>query len=266
MYPRNNFLEDFAVYAEPDDVVPFTRFCLDYWPYETGGKLYKYFRECIFLPITEAVVILPIFYLQRVIYQPTAQPRYLLRLLNINDLSLSEMIATAGNLFLLRRKILDLEETNKQYREVPPGAERRGDDNFCTEKNLAAFVTRTIFEMYGGKKPTPKEQQTYSIPEDHLWTWLGPIDPPIPSGKIFKPNDKERKEILEFIELAKDLGQKDPKCLARMLKYRYPNLSKTEVYDFVYPDKDATDKQKDSQATRWGITTAKRREKKEPRS
>lgn len=179
-------------------------------------------------------------------------------------LKYSEQIENAGNLFFLKKNILKFEETHKHYREIPPGSSSREDENVCTEKGLAAFVSRTIFEMNTGRVPTPEEEQKISIAESRLWTWLGPIEPKIPESKTFKPSDNERQEIIEFANLARALRQmgkknevaaikSDEKCLAQMLKYRYPNLSKTEVYDFIFPDNDMDKKAKESQGTRWGI-------------
>lgn len=266
------------IYVEPDEVIPFASLCLNYWPYETGARIHEYIGHQRYA--TERGIVsdvLSIRNLNRVVCQPNGEPTYLLCLGNAKTMSLSEQIASAGNLFFLRRNILEFEESHKHYREVPPGEERRSNSSVCIESNLVSFVVRTIFEMNTGRKPTPEEEQEFSVPENRLWTWLGPIDPDMPTGRTFSPNDKERQEILEFVALAKLLRQMDSrdltpahkvdeKCLARMLKYRYPNLSKTEVYDFVFPNNNAADKKKDSQGTRWGITDEKRRKKKEPRS
>lgn len=253
------------IYIKPDDVIPFSSLCLRYWPYKTGSKLslpldtYKYDEYGVY-------EMLPLFYLKRVSYQPTSQSRYMLCLDNAKQLSLEDKIANVGNLFFPHMNIVEVERNYPEYREVPPGAGRREDANICTEKNLTSFVARTIFEMTKGRKPTPEEEQKLSIPPHRLWTWLGPIDPEIPVSRTFKPNDEERQEIAEFLAVANKLDQTDGKCLARMLKYRYPNLSKTELYDFIYPGNNATDKQKDSQATRWGIVEESRRKKGTSRS
>ena len=267
------------IFVEPDDVIPFTSLCLNYWPYETGAKIHEYIGHRYYSTEMDLVTdVLAIRCLRRVVYQSAANPTYLLCLSNAKEMSLSEQITNAGNLFFLRRNILEFEEKHTYYREIPPGAEQRDENCICTEKNLPSFVSRAIFEMNTGRKPTPKEEQEFSIPKNRLWTWLGPIDPDLPLGRKLSPNDKERQEILEFVAIANSLRQMDTrdlksaarkvdeKCLARILKYRYPNLSKTEVYDFVFPNNNATDKQKDSQGTRWGIADEKRRKKKEPRS
>lgn len=252
------------IYVEPDDVIPFASLCLNYWPYETGMRIHEYIRHQRYNPERDIISdVLAIRNLNRVVYQPNGQPTYLLCLGNAKTMSLSEQVASAGNLFFLRRNILEFEESHKHYREVPPGAEKRDNLSVCTESNLASFVAQTIFEMNTGRKPMPEEEQEFSVPENWLWTWLGPIDPDMPSGRTFNPNDKERQEILEFVTLANSLrqmdtrdlksaaGKVDEKCLARMLKYRYPNLSKPELYDFVRPNNNAGGKKKDSQVTRW---------------
>ena len=256
-----------SIFANPEDVIPFASLCLNYWPYKTGSKIYEYIKYSLCDP--EKGInheMLEIRYLSKVLYENIAAPNYRLCLDNAKRMSLPSKIANAGNLFFIRQNLFEFEEEHRDYREIPPAFERGGDDELCTEKNLASFVSRTIFEMNTGRKPTPDEEQKYSIHEHHLWTWLGPIDPVIPVARTFKPNDEERQAIIEFLAVAKSLNQTDEKCLARMVKYRYPNLSKTEIYDFIYPGNDAGTKQKDSQGTRWGIIEEKRRKTEEPRS
>lgn len=259
--------DSLCLYATQDDVIPFATLCLNYWPYKTGEKLRNYFAHLHICSKTEKYVdTLQIYCLARVIHQPNSNPTYLLCLVDAKALSLAEQLKNAGNLFFIKSNIFEFEENHKYYREIPPDAARNESDDLCTEKNLAAFMTRTIFEMNEGRRPSPEEEKAFSISPNGIRTWLGPIYPNIPASRTFKPNDSERTEIADFISLARILEQTDEKCLARMVKYRYPNLSKTEVYDFVHPNNDATDKQKDSQGTRWGITEEKRRKNKEPRS
>lgn len=77
------------IYIEPDDVIPFAQFCLNYWPYKTGSKIHEYINyqfhnseSCL----THDMIAIR--HLRHLIYQPTAQPTYLLCLENAKKIKI----------------------------------------------------------------------------------------------------------------------------------------------------------------------------------
>jgi len=46
----------------------------------------------------------------------------------------------------------------------------------------------------------------------------------------------DKEEMALFVDAAKVLGQQDSKCLARMLKFRYPNVPHTMLVELIDPE------------------------------
>lgn len=152
------------------------------------------------------------------------------------------------NLFVLLQDIEKIEQAKREYTLYPAGKSISGDDVICTRDNLNTIAPQVLYKCcHQGLTDMPADQiAAYTLPQKNIWPWFGPVDPPPSPQELKRTVEISTVEIRGYVAAAKAVGQQEEEYLARMLKYRYPELKYAELVSAI----DGNDNRKGQAATR----------------
>ena len=133
-----------------------------------------------------------------------------------------------GDIFFLKQQIEYIEEECRDY-QLSPYVMDRKDGVICCDDDTLPFVAKVaIYALCHGPHLEKKLfSADFQIPRDRLYPWLGPIAQDISGFGNYAKSDEgfDHSKVTRLLDAAKMLGQNDKKILARMVAYRYPNLT-----------------------------------------
>ena len=232
-----------ALELEAEKLICFASLCI-HWPLRTGEAIYTHLHKS-FLPFDHLRTPLTLYKMADVKYVPENEAQVgadgiFLHLDSIDFPSgkdFEEAYANIHHLFFLKEDVQRIDSQIKNYRSLSLGSAKYSTNDYCTEKNLPLLAPKILYEAFTGEQPSA-ENRVPPIPEERLWPWLGPINPPIPDthGKHKDSEPETVEEIKALSKAARDLGQK-PKYVARMLKAYFPYLSYASLAQYIEPGK-----------------------------
>lgn len=168
----------------------------------------------------------------------------------------SDHLATFPNMFVLKNEIEDIERRKTEYTLYPAGRNYDASTALCSYENLNRMAPKIIYACCFGESnhvpyPEPETMEKWTLRSDRIWPWLGPIDPQLETTRVKRTVERDRKEIEGFVATARQLGQNDNSCLAKMTKHRFPEISRVELVDFIDKSHGGDNDAKKQQARRW---------------
>ncbi|MCD7982735.1 MAG: hypothetical protein LUG19_00595 [Desulfovibrio sp.] len=167
-----------------------------------------------------------------------------------------EHIKKFPNIFVLKEDIFAIEKFKRDYCLIPGGYNPENDFIICNKQTLPSLGPQIFIEICAADQDDEfreKLTRDISFPQQHLWPWLGPVITHVPHRKQGRKNTvgHDLEEVTEFIRTARELGQNDPRCLAKMLNYRYPNISLPTMVNIIEPDEQRNPSTATKTARRW---------------
>ena len=247
---RIDLLTHASLTVEPKDVLSMAEF-LTRWPENTAWHIIEQLHT--HKTSNSIRTMLTLYELEDAYYQhnpvePYNYQGFLLKLTAVlapENRSYEEYIKKFSNMFVLKDDVLEIEKTNRHYCALTPGNNSKPTAKICRKDNL--HVTGP--EIFRGIFKYPQEIQ--SLPKTHLYPWLGPVNPELPSVKVTRTVEDDKEEIEYFVKAAKELGQNNPYCLAKMVKYRYPDTSHPLLVDVIEPGHSRNSDAARQQGRRW---------------
>ena len=243
--------EDMFPTVEPSELFSLGQLMLR-WPYNTVQNIST--EACDFIREGIGHFSLDLYVLKNLYYQnePTEFHNYVGFVLHLqpaptHNYEYQECVANFSNTFVLKQQVKEIESRARHYTMRSPGHEKTLKGTICTKKNIKSFASQVlhkIFQNLHGEGAQPM------LSVETVWPWLGPIEPPLLQNPDRSTVTDDR-EMKFFVATAIQLGQTEKKCLARMLSYRYPELSYAQLHDIVEPESDRLPANKPQQARRW---------------
>lgn len=145
-----------------------------------------------------------------------------------------------SNIFFMRKDVIEIEKNNRHYMAFYRGKPANEQGTICTLKNIHIVGAQILYDILESRYFIDRITPIYGeLVEDAIWPWFGPVDPPLievtlPMERTL--SHKLKREIEFFIRAARELGQNSLSCLARMIKYNYPQISYPLLVDLLEPD------------------------------
>jgi hypothetical protein len=228
------------------------------WPYKTKDIIKKEMNTLLKEGYSQTRIT--IYGLSNIYYQnaPVEQLEYKGFLLKIDfleffrsEFNFEDYLNNFANCFVLKQDILAIEKTNREYCALPPN-HKKFKDEICSLKNLQSLIPQILYNILNiSNKCSFDKIKQLTIPEEQIWPWLGPIAPKITESEVKRTIPEDLEEIQFFIKAARELGQNNPKCLAQMIKYRYPEVSHPTLVDLIDPLHQGNAAAKRQQGRRW---------------
>ncbi len=173
-----------------------------------------------------------------------------------DDDSIYDYIYKFQNIYVLKEDVFAIEKIKREYCSIPGGNKGAHTHLICNESTLSDLGTAIFLEicLEGlNNALLEKAKAEIKIPKECFWPWLGPVITNVLPRKQGRKStiDHDLEEVIEFIRIARALGQNDPPCLAKMLNYRYPNVSLPTLVSIIDPDKERTLSTATKMARRW---------------
>ena len=256
MNPTTELKNYIAKTVEPREVLPLAALFLR-WPYKSGEIISKEINT--YASDHGVQTRLTIYGVEDIYYQqtPVEPSNYVGFLLRINwniylRANCWDMLENFSNFIVLKQDVLNIEKTNREYCALPVGPNKQFVETICTMKNLSLFIPKMLPKIARHQEQNiPILDEPKVIPKERIWPWLGPIAPSLPEYEVKRTIPSETEEIELFVKAARELGQNDPKCLARMIKYRYPEVSHPMLVDLIDPAYKGNAAAKRKKGRRW---------------
>lgn len=243
--------------VEPKEVLSLSSLFLR-WPYKTAQRVsfevHKYFEENLIRSE------LTIYHLEDVLYQQNYVGEYqykgfLLRLKSLlikKDHFFENVMDDYCNYFVLKSDVIRIEKRKREYCTLPAGHKKLLKNEICSMNNLNVMIPRILCSVASGEPDSQSADIAHKqqIHADCIWPWLGPVMPEI-AEDIKRTITDDKEEMAFFVDAARVLGQQDSKCLARMLKFRYPNVPHTLLVELIDPECAGEPASKRKRARRW---------------
>lgn len=221
------------------------------WPYNTVEKVA---RETIALDLKTKKYELELYRFIDMRYDPGEGFFLLLAIHGVpSPENFETFLELFPNLFVLRQDVEKIEQGKREYTLYPAGKSVFGDDALCTRDNVNTIAPQVLYKCchYGLENMPAGQIAEHALSSINIWPWLGPVDPPLSPQELKRTVAISIAEMRGYVAAAKAVGQQEDEYLARMLKYRYPELTYTELVRAV----DGNDKRKGQaitrQARRW---------------
>ncbi|GAB1253669.1 hypothetical protein [Desulfovibrio falkowii] len=249
--------------VHPDELMPIAELMLR-WAWNTDDKI----KSQLYSPLKgeEFQKKLTLYELKDVLFQQNERSlkEYNGAILTLQAIivprncSYDEYIGKFTDIFVCRQDVVNIEEKfgHRDYCALPPGiaSKMMGREDVCTTKNIHVMgpaVFRKIFSSKHWQNASDETQTVTLLPKTHVWPWLGPINPPLSHEVIRRTVRDDQEEISDFVKAAKELGQRNPYCLAKMVKHRYPEISYPLLVDVIDPDHSRNPKAARQMGRRW---------------
>ena len=199
------------------------------------------------------------YYYQDMPIDPDRYQGFLLKLENLFHLggySYSEMLPKFSSLFVLKQDVLHAERLSPEYLALPAGDRTKLHSEICTLENLHIRGPQIFAELFTGNGTSIPSTADLKMSKNFVWPWLGPVLQSPLEKKELKGQEKENsseylEEVASFIKMAKDLGQENPKHLARMVRHHYPKTTNRELVTLVAPKSSKTNDAIDQRIHNW---------------